>query len=139
MVDEISEECGVIGIWGHPTASRIAAMGLFAMQHRGQEASGIAATDGQEVRHVRQLGLVSRLTEYCAENGELPGHAAIGHVRYSTAGGGALINAQPFLIRHKRGALSIAHNGNLVNAKQLRKQMEEMGHIFQSTNRKSVV
>jgi amidophosphoribosyltransferase len=134
MVDEISEECGVIGIWGHENASRIAAMGLFAMQHRGQESSGIAATDGREVRLVRQMGLVARLTEFCAEHGELPGHAAIGHVRYSTAGGSSLTNAQPFLIRHKRGPLSIGHNGNLINAKALRHQMEEMGHIFQSTS-----
>jgi len=134
MVDEISEECGVIGVWGHENASRIAAMGLFAMQHRGQESSGVAVSDGKEVRLVRQMGLVARLTEYMQEHGEPAGHAAIGHVRYSTAGSSNLTNAQPLLIRHKRGPLSIAHNGNLYNAKELRRQLEEMGHIFQSTS-----
>lgn len=134
MVDSLHEECGVIGIWGHPNASRAAAMGLFAMQHRGQESSGVAATDGKEIRLMRQMGLVARLTEHMAEHGDPVGHAAIGHVRYSTSGGSSLVNAQPFLITHKRGPLSIAHNGNLWNAKLLRKQMEELGHIFQSTS-----
>lgn len=134
MVDELHEECGVIGVWGHPHASKAVAMGLFAMQHRGQEAAGVAATDGQDVRHLRAMGLVARLTEQMAEHGEPPGHAAIGHVRYSTAGGSLLVNAQPFLIRHKRGPLAIGHNGNLINARELRREMEEAGHIFQSTS-----
>ncbi len=134
MVDELHEECGVIGIWGLPRAVHATAMGLHAMQHRGQESSGVAVSDGLEVRHVRAMGLVSRLTEQLASSPELPGSAAIGHVRYSTAGGSLLLNAQPFLIRHKRGPLAIAHNGNLINAGQLRRQMEELGHIFQSTS-----
>jgi amidophosphoribosyltransferase len=134
MVDELHEECGVIGIWGLPRAMHAAILGLHAMQHRGQEASGVAVSDGQDVRHIRAMGLVSRLTEQLAEQGDLPGDASIGHVRYSTAGGSLLLNAQPLLIRHKRGALAIAHNGNLINAVQMRRQMEELGHIFQSTS-----
>ena len=133
MVDELHEECGVIGIWGLPQAVHAATMGLHAMQHRGQESSGVAVSDGKEVRLVRAMGLVDRLTEQLV-NTNLPGDAAIGHVRYSTAGASLLGNAQPFLIRHKRGALSIAHNGNLINAQQMRRQMEELGHIFQSTS-----
>jgi amidophosphoribosyltransferase len=135
MVDELHEECGVIGIWGLPRAAQAATMGLHAMQHRGQESAGIAVSDGNEVRHLRAMGLVSRLTEQLANQDEaFPGEFAIGHVRYSTAGGSLLLNAQPLLIRHKRGALAIAHNGNLINARQMRKQMEELGHIFQSTS-----
>ncbi|MCB9495886.1 MAG: amidophosphoribosyltransferase [Fibrobacteria bacterium] len=134
MVDEIHEECGVIGIWGYANASRAAAMGLFAMQHRGQESSGVATSDGKDITLVRQMGLVARLTEYMQEHGEPAGNAAIGHVRYSTAGGSSVVNAQPFLVRHKRGPLSIAHNGNLYNARDLRGKLEELGHIFQSTS-----
>ncbi|HNY32203.1 MAG TPA: amidophosphoribosyltransferase [Fibrobacteria bacterium] len=134
MVDELHEECGVIGIWGLPRAVHATAMGLHAMQHRGQESSGVAVSDGLDVRHLRAMGLVSRLTEQLSSLPEIPGSAAIGHVRYSTAGGSLLLNAQPFLIRHKRGPLAIAHNGNLINAGQLRRQMEELGHIFQSTS-----
>ena len=134
MSDEIHEECGVMGVWGSDRSCQNVVMGLFAMQHRGQESSGVATTDGQVVRLTRRMGLVTELTNELELNGQLPGSASIGHVRYSTSGGSSLTNAQPFLITHKRGPLSIAHNGNLFNAKQLRKEMEEQGHIFQSTS-----
>ncbi len=134
MSDEIHEECGVMGVWGSDRSCQNVVMGLFAMQHRGQESSGVATTDGQVVRLTRRMGLVTELTNELELNGQLPGNASIGHVRYSTSGGSSLTNAQPFLITHKRGPLSIAHNGNLFNAKQLRKEMEEQGHIFQSTS-----
>ena len=94
MVDELHEECGVIGIWGLPRAVHAATMGLHAMQHRGQESSGVAVSDGLDVRHVRAMGLVSRLTEQLASLPELPGSAAIGHVRYSTAGGSLLSSSR---------------------------------------------
>ena len=134
MVDEIHEECGVMGVWGSERSCQSVVMGLFAMQHRGQESSGVATTDGQVIRLTRRMGLVTELTHELEAHGQLPGSASIGHVRYSTSGGSLLTNAQPFLITHKRGPLSVAHNGTIFNAKQLRREMEEQGHIFQSTS-----
>ena len=134
MVDEIHEECGVMGVWGSERSCQSVVMGLFAMQHRGQESSGVATTDGQVIRLTRRMGLVTELTHELEAHGQLPGNASIGHVRYSTSGGSLLTNAQPFLITHKRGPLSVAHNGTIFNAKQLRREMEEQGHIFQSTS-----
>jgi amidophosphoribosyltransferase len=134
MSDEIHEECGVMGVWGSERSCQSVVMGLFAMQHRGQESAGVATTDGKTIRLTRRMGLVTELTAELERSGTLPGHASIGHVRYSTSGSSSLTNAQPFLITHKRGMLSVAHNGNLFNAKQLRREMEEQGHIFQSTS-----
>jgi amidophosphoribosyltransferase len=134
MSDEIHEECGVMGVWGSERSCQSVVMGLFAMQHRGQESSGVATTDGQVIRLTRRMGLVTELTHELEVHGPLPGNASIGHVRYSTSGGSLLTNAQPFLITHKRGPLSVAHNGTIFNAKQLRHEMEDQGHIFQSTS-----
>jgi len=134
MSDEIHEECGVMGVWGSERSCQSVVMGLFAMQHRGQESAGVATTDGKTIRLSRRMGLVTELTNELERTGTLPGHASIGHVRYSTSGSSSLTNAQPFLITHKRGMLSVAHNGNLFNAPQLRREMEEQGHIFQSTS-----
>jgi amidophosphoribosyltransferase len=134
MSDELHEECGVMGIWGSDRSCQSVVMGLFAMQHRGQESAGVATTDGKTIRLTRRMGLVTELTAELERSGTLPGQASIGHVRYSTSGSSSLTNAQPFLITHKRGMLSVAHNGNLFNAKQLRREMEDLGHIFQSTS-----
>jgi amidophosphoribosyltransferase len=136
--DKFKDECGVFGIFGHPEAANLAFLGLYALQHRGQESAGIAATDGTQVRVVRAMGYVSE-----AFNGkaltELPGNAAIGHVRYSTAGESRLANAQPILIDCTHGQIGICHNGNLVNAGELREDLVRQGSIFQSSSDTEVV
>jgi len=123
--------CGIFGIVGHPEASNLAYLGLHALQHRGQESAGIVASDGQGLRAHREMGLVADIfTAPVLE--KLPGNAAIGHVRYSTAGVSHLKNAQPLSVEYVGGHLSIAHNGNLVNAQELRTALEADGAIFQS-------
>ncbi len=123
--------CGVFGIFGHDEASHLTYLGLHALQHRGQESAGIVASDGQRLKSFRAMGHVADIfTE--AVLAELPGKSAIGHVRYSTAGGSHLRNAQPYLVSYGGGQLGVAHNGNFVNADQARKELEEAGAIFQS-------
>jgi amidophosphoribosyltransferase len=125
--------CGVIGIFGHPEAANIAYLGLHALQHRGQESAGIVCSDGDTVRFVREMGHVSEI--FTAERlALLPGFAAVGHVRYSTAGDSSLKNAQPVAVNYAGGSLAIAHNGNLVNSDELRARLEDEGAIFQTTS-----
>jgi amidophosphoribosyltransferase len=126
------EHCGVFGIYGHPEAARLTYFGLYALQHRGQESCGIVTGDGCRVRQHRGLGLVAEVFNQPVLE-QLPGHLAIGHVRYSTTGSTLLINAQPFLVQHGGHALAIAHNGTLTNARAIRQRLEERGSIFQST------
>jgi amidophosphoribosyltransferase len=123
--------CGIFGIVGHAEASNLTYLGLHALQHRGQESAGIVATDGSGLRAHRQMGLVADIFDAPTLAG-LPGQAAIGHVRYSTAGGSALKNAQPLFVQYAGGQCAIAHNGNLVNATELKEQLEADGAIFQS-------
>lgn len=130
--DKPKEECGVFGILGHAEAPRLAYHGLFALQHRGQEAAGIGWNDGQSVQVEKGLGLVADVFDRNRLD-KMQGDSAIGHVRYSTTGSGSLANASPLLIRSRRGSLAIAHNGNLVNALRLRRELEDQGSIFQTS------
>ncbi|WP_205525409.1 amidophosphoribosyltransferase [Pyxidicoccus trucidator] len=123
--------CGIFGIVGHAEASNLTYLGLHALQHRGQESAGIVSSDGSGLRAHRQMGLVADIFD-APVLASLPGQAAIGHVRYSTAGGSALKNAQPLFVQYAGGQCAIAHNGNLVNAAELKEQLEADGAIFQS-------
>ncbi len=131
--------CGIVGVHGHPEAANIAYLGLHALQHRGQEAAGIVSTDGQKLYARRRLGLVGDTFSKRGELEALPGQAAIGHVRYATAGDGAIRNAQPLAVDYAHGQLAIGHNGNLVNALELRRRLEIEGSIFQSTSDTEVI
>jgi amidophosphoribosyltransferase len=124
--------CGIFGIFNHREASNLTYLGLHALQHRGQESAGIASTDGTTLYNHREMGLVSDIFNEQVLH-ELKGHAAIGHVRYSTAGSSDIKNAQPFVVEYSKGPLAIAHNGNLTNAKIIRDELENYGSIFQST------
>jgi len=130
--DGFHDECGVVGVYGHPEAANLAYLGLCALQHRGQEAAGIVSSDGQVLVSHRGVGLVADVfPEHIVRR--LKGDAAIGHVRYSTAGASHVKNAQPLVVEYEGGGLAVAHNGNLVNAQELRAQLEERGSIFQSS------
>lgn len=133
-MDKFREECGVFGIYGRPEASNLTYLGLYALQHRGQESAGIVSFNKDESRFYvhRNLGLVADIFDQDTLDA-LPGKKAIGHVRYSTYGSSTLENAQPFVVNDRRGGLAIAHNGNLINAGRIRKRLEESGSIFQST------
>ncbi|HCU25157.1 MAG TPA: amidophosphoribosyltransferase [Deltaproteobacteria bacterium] len=124
--------CGIVGIYNHPEASRIAYLGLYALQHRGQEAAGIVSADGHRLYSHRQMGLVADIFNQNRLD-TLPGNAAIGHVRYATSGASLLKNTQPLVLDYSRGEIAVAHNGNLVNAQTLRGEFEAHGSIFQST------
>ncbi len=124
--------CGVFGIFGHEKAAELTYLGLFALQHRGEESAGICTTDGRKLYLHKAMGLVGDAIPLEALK-KLPGPAAIGHVRYSTTGSTTLINAQPLLMDYSRGPVAIAHNGNLVNAQLLRDELEAYGSIFGST------
>lgn len=128
------EECGVFGIWNHPKAAELSYLGLFAMQHRGQESAGIVTSDGHELHLHKDLGLVQDVFEKFPWEKELRGHAAIGHVRYSTTGQNLLVNAQPFRVDVRGKPIALAHNGNLVNSKELREQLQKQGSLFQATS-----
>jgi amidophosphoribosyltransferase len=132
------EGCGIFGVFGHPEASTLTYLGLHALQHRGQESAGIVTWDGSNLRSHRAMGLVQDIFTNKVLK-DLPGEIAVGHVRYSTTGKSILKNAQPLVVEYARGALAIAHNGNLVNAKTLRRELEEEGAIFQSTTDTEVV
>ena len=130
--NEPREECGIFGIWGHPEASYLTFLGLYSLQHRGQESAGIVCAENGEPKSHKGMGLVAEVfNEEIIK--ALSGTAAIGHVRYSTTGSSLLKNAQPFLAQHSGGFLAIAHNGNLVNARDLKIKLEAKGSIFQST------
>jgi len=133
MLDKFKDECGVFGIINHPEASNMTYLGLYALQHRGQESAGIAASDGERIRVKTAMGYVADVFD-APTLAELPGHLAIGHVRYSTAGESRVANAQPFLIDCAHGQISICHNGNLVNADSLRRDLVSQGSIFQSSS-----
>ena len=136
--DKFHDECGLFGIWNHPEAANVTYLGLYALQHRGQESAGITATDGAAFHTEKAMGWVADV--FSPERlRRLPGHRAIGHVRYSTAGSSNLKNAQPIAASTARGPIAIAHNGNLTNADALRKEMEADGAIFQSNSDTEVV
>jgi amidophosphoribosyltransferase len=138
MFDKFNDECGVFGIFGHPEAANMTYLGLYALQHRGQESAGIAASDGALVRLSRAMGYVADVFDSQTLS-DLPGSLAIGHVRYSTAGESRVANAQPFLIDCAHGQMAICHNGNLVNASELKDELVRQGSIFQSTTDTEVV
>lgn len=132
------DECGVCGVFGHPDSAKLTYFGLYALQHRGQESAGIVSSDGVKVHEHKAMGLVPEVfTESIL--GKLHGSMALGHVRYSTTGGSSVINAQPFTASHRGGTIAIAHNGNLVNTRQLRDELEADGAIFQSSTDSEVV
>ena len=138
MFDKFKDECGVFGIFGHPEAANMTYLGLYALQHRGQESAGIAASDGERVRISREMGYVADVFDSRALS-DLPGSIAIGHVRYSTAGESKLANAQPILIDCSHGQIALGHNGNLVNARELRDELVGQGSIFQSSSDTEVI
>ena len=130
--DKPKDECGVFGVFGHPKAVELTYLGLRALQHRGQESSGIVASDGEKFTYHHGMGLVHSV--FSAETlGKLEGHIAIGHNRYSTAGGSTLENAQPLVRNYKQGPLALGHNGNLVNAVHIRNHLENAGSIFSTS------
>jgi amidophosphoribosyltransferase len=124
--------CGIFGVYGHPEAANITYLGLHSLQHRGQESAGIVSGDGRQLMAARHMGLVADVFSQPAL-GKLKGQNAIGHVRYSTAGGSHIKNAQPFAVDYAHGSVAIAHNGNLVNALHVRAELEAQGSIFQSS------
>ncbi|NHM29507.1 amidophosphoribosyltransferase [Neobacillus terrae] len=129
----LNEECGIFGIWGHPDAAQITYYGLHSLQHRGQEGTGMAVSDGEQLKGYKDEGLVTEVFTQEALQG-LTGKACIGHVRYATAGGSGYENVQPLLFRSQSGSLALAHNGNLVNANSLKHQLEAQGSIFQTSS-----
>jgi amidophosphoribosyltransferase len=136
--DKFKDECGVFGIFGHPEAANMTYLGLYALQHRGQESAGIAASDNEVIRLVRAMGYVADV--FNSDNlATLSGPMAIGHVRYSTAGESRVANAQPFVIDCSHGQMAICHNGNLVNASELKEMLVKQGSIFQSSTDTEVV
>ncbi len=124
--------CGLFGVYGHPNAAELNYYGLYALQHRGQESAGITASDGVDMRTYKGMGLVGQVFDKNILR-SLPGHLAIGHVRYSTTGSSNLRNAQPLVVDCARGQIAIGHNGNLTNAARLREELEAQGSIFQTT------
>lgn len=136
--DKFHDECGVVAIFSHPEAEKLAYLGLHALQHRGQESAGIATSDGLTSRMHKAMGLVADIfTEEVLS--KIPGTLAIGHTRYSTAGDSALLNAQPILVQSNKGTIAIAHNGNLVNALRVRARLESQGSIFQTNSDTEVI
>ncbi len=137
-LDKLREECGVVAIHSHPEAPTLAYLGLHALQHRGQESAGIAASDGEQIRMHKAMGLVGEI--FTADVlGRLPGTQAIGHTRYSTSGDSALLNAQPIMVECNKGQIAVAHNGNLVNAPEIRARLERDGSIFQTNSDTEVI
>ena len=136
--DRLHEECGVLGVSGIDSAAELAFLGLYALQHRGQEAAGIAALSEQGATLHKGIGLVADVFD-AGRLAKLPGNSAVGHVRYSTAGGGRVENAQPIMVRYFEGDLVIAHNGNLTNALDLRARLVEEGAIFQTSSDSEVI
>ena len=128
----LRDHCGVFGIFGHEKAAELSYLGLFALQHRGEESAGIVTSDGRKLHLHKAMGLVGDAFSPSVLS-KLPGHSAIGHVRYSTTGSSTLSNAQPYMVDYSRGAVAIAHNGNLTNAQFLRSELEAYGSIFGST------
>jgi len=138
MIHDIHEECGIFGVYGHPEAANLTYLGLYALQHRGQEGSGICSADGRHLFLEKSRGLVADVFNEKRLR-RLPGHIAIGHNRYSTTGSSILRNVQPIVANFALGTLAIAHNGNLVNAIELRASLEDDGAIFQSSSDSEVI
>src|SRR6187399_1651764 len=137
--DRLREECGVFGIFGHPDAAAITALGLHALQHRGQEAAGIVSFDGKRFHSERRLGLVGDTFSRRDVIDRLPGSAAVGHVRYSTTGETVLRNVQPLFAELNGGGFAVGHNGNLTNGLSLRRALVAEGAIMQSTTDTEVI
>lgn len=127
------EECGIFGIFNHPEASNLTYLGLYALQHRGQEACGIVSSDGNSLHSHKSMGLVADVFGNPEIFKQLPGRASIGHVRYSTTGSSVIKNVQPIMVDYSRGSIAVAHNGNLTNAKLIKDELEAWGSIFQTT------
>ncbi len=138
MLDKFHEECGVVAVFGHPEAANLGYLGLYALQHRGQESAGMCSSDGRQIHCVKQMGYVADIFTP-EELASLSGHMAIGHTRYSTAGSTVLTNAQPFSVVCNKGPIAVAHNGNITNAAELRHDLEADGSIFQSTSDTEVI
>jgi len=136
--DKFREECGVVAIYAHPEAEKLAYLGLHALQHRGQESAGIASSDGITLHAHRAMGLVADIFVEDVLT-RLRGTLAIGHTRYSTAGDSALLNAQPIMVQSNKGSIALAHNGNLVNATEIRSRLESQGSIFQTNSDTEVI
>jgi amidophosphoribosyltransferase len=136
--DKFHDECGVVAIYAHPEAEKLGYLGLHALQHRGQESAGIVTSDGMTLHMHKAMGLIADIfsEEVLAE---LHGTLAIGHTRYSTAGDSALLNAQPILVQSNKGMMALAHNGNLVNAQDIRHRLESQGSIFQTNSDTEVI
>ena len=136
--DQPKEFCGVMGVYGTPEASVLSYLGLYSLQHRGQESAGIASSDGEKIHKHLGMGLVSDVfNEQVLDN--LPGHIAIGHNRYSTTGSSNVQNIGPIVVNHLLGTIGVAHNGNLVNSFTLREKLEKRGSIFQTTTDSEVI
>jgi amidophosphoribosyltransferase len=138
MPDKFHEECAIMGVYGHPEAANMVYLGLYALQHRGQESCGIVSSDGKGLISHRQMGLVADAFKEDVIK-RLEGASAIGHNRYSTTGQSHLKNAQPFVVEYSQGPIAISHNGNLVNGTILRDELEQAGSIFQSTTDTEVI
>jgi amidophosphoribosyltransferase len=136
--DRFHDECGVFGVFGHEEASKLTYLGLYALQHRGQESAGIVSSDGTELHLHRAMGEVEEIFTPSVL-AELPGDLAIGHTRYSTAGDKALLNAQPIMIDCNKGKVALGHNGNLTNAAEWRRKLEHRGSIFQTNSDTEVI
>jgi amidophosphoribosyltransferase len=136
--DKFREECGVVAIHAHPEAEKLAYLGLHALQHRGQESAGIVTSDGLSLHAHRAMGLVADIFKE-EELSKLHGTLAIGHTRYSTAGDSSLLNAQPIMVQSNKGVMALAHNGNLVNAQEIRSRLEGQGSIFQTNSDTEVI
>jgi amidophosphoribosyltransferase len=136
--DKFHEECGVVAVFGHPEAAKLAYLGLYALQHRGQESAGICTSDGVRIHCRKSMGHVADIFT-SPVLAELPGRLAIGHTRYSTAGDTVLLNAQPFSVACNKGQVAVAHNGNITNAGELRRDLERAGSIFQASSDTEVI
>ena len=136
--EHFHDHCGVFGVFGHEEAAKLTYLGLYALQHRGQESAGMVSTDGYDLYARKGMGLVE---DVFSEDvlAALRGEAAIGHTRYSTAGDTTLMNAQPIVIDCNKGKLALGHNGNLTNATEMRRKLEHRGSIFQTTSDTEVI
>lgn len=135
---DIHEKCGIVGVFGHPEAANLTYLGLYALQHRGQEGAGICSSDETKLYLEKSLGLVAEIfNEKVLRN--LPGHIAIGHNRYSTTGSSTIENVQPLMATYSLGSIAIAHNGNLIDIDRLRNKLEREGAIFQSTSDSEII
>src|SRR3974377_90623 len=133
MPERFHDECGVFAIYGHPEAANLAYLGLYALQHRGQERAGIASSDGRMIHCHKNMGHVADIFRP-EVLGSLPGDLAIGHTRYSTAGDTVLLNAQPFSVACNKGKIAVAHNRKITNPSATPRQLEQEGSIFQASS-----